>query len=284
MRALASGHTCKRTWPKERNVKYSTGFTLIELLVVVAIISLLAAILFPVFARARENARRASCLSNVHQIALGMIQYTQDYDERLPRMSICGGPSLEDGYPAPSGCGTGTYFHLWQDVIYPYVKSTQVFNCPSAPIKSYYSGYTTFYDGHYNQSINYGYNFYLNLDDSGNQVGRNLASIPQTGNTVMVAESSEYRVDPDPKCISGHLPPSWSDNDWCTTSGSNTGDPPVGRHFDRVSIAFVDGHAKSMIKNTVVTSNIYSGATSGSAYNTLKNDPVWQMWSPRFQD
>lgn len=60
------------------------GFTLIELLVVIAIIALLAAILFPVFARARENARRTACISNLKQISLGYMQYTQDYDERFP--------------------------------------------------------------------------------------------------------------------------------------------------------------------------------------------------------
>jgi prepilin-type N-terminal cleavage/methylation domain-containing protein len=61
-----------------------SGFTLIELLVVIAIIAILAAILFPVFARARENARRASCASNLKQISLGLMQYSQDYDERFP--------------------------------------------------------------------------------------------------------------------------------------------------------------------------------------------------------
>ena len=60
------------------------GFTLIELLVTIAIITILSAILFPVFARARENARRASCMSNLKQIGLSMIQYVQDYDEKLP--------------------------------------------------------------------------------------------------------------------------------------------------------------------------------------------------------
>ena len=63
------------------------GFTLIELLVVIAIIAILAAILFPVFARARENARRASCQSNLKQIGLGILQYTQDYGRRFPPLS-----------------------------------------------------------------------------------------------------------------------------------------------------------------------------------------------------
>ncbi len=60
------------------------GFTLIELLVVIAIIAILASILFPVFARARENARRATCQSNMKQAGLAFMQYTQDYDEKLP--------------------------------------------------------------------------------------------------------------------------------------------------------------------------------------------------------
>jgi prepilin-type N-terminal cleavage/methylation domain-containing protein len=60
------------------------GFTLIELLVVIAIIAILAAILFPVFAQAREKARAISCISNLKQIGLSLIMYTQDYDEAFP--------------------------------------------------------------------------------------------------------------------------------------------------------------------------------------------------------
>jgi prepilin-type processing-associated H-X9-DG protein len=87
------------------------------LLVVIAIIAILAAILFPVFARARENARRASCQSNLKQIGLGVMQYTQDYDELLPRHFYAGNGTDTDP--------------KWVDVIQPYVKSTQLFTCPS---------------------------------------------------------------------------------------------------------------------------------------------------------
>ncbi len=96
------------------------GFTLIELLVVIAIIAILAAILFPVFARARENARRASCQSNLKQLGLGVLQYVQDYDETYPLSS--------DG---AAKVGANNITATWDLEIQPYTKSLQVLTCPS---------------------------------------------------------------------------------------------------------------------------------------------------------
>ena len=80
------------------------AFTFIELLFVIAIIAILAAILFPVFARARENARKASCQSNLKQIGLAITQYTQDYDERYPISVDTSGSYSADGF---TGWGWG---------------------------------------------------------------------------------------------------------------------------------------------------------------------------------
>ncbi len=99
------------------------GFTLIELLVVIAIIALLAAILFPVFAQAREKARQATCASNMKQIGLALMQYSQDYDECIAPAVVGTGKSASDG---------GSNYN-WMDAIFPYAKSAGVYVCPSDP-------------------------------------------------------------------------------------------------------------------------------------------------------
>jgi prepilin-type N-terminal cleavage/methylation domain-containing protein/prepilin-type processing-associated H-X9-DG protein len=108
--------SCRRIAARRLDAK--RGFTLIELLVVIAIIAILAALLFPVFSRARENARKSRCATNLKQICVAMAQYTQDYDERyIPQQPI-----------TPTTPGTGsTYVTLLQ----PYIKSKQIFICPS---------------------------------------------------------------------------------------------------------------------------------------------------------
>ena len=103
-----------------------SAFTLIELLVVIAIIAILAAILFPVFAKVREKARQTSCLSNLKQINLALMQYTQDYDETtVPWVS-----SLDS---TDWGLAQNTSAALWWPAVYPYIKSAAVLGCPDDP-------------------------------------------------------------------------------------------------------------------------------------------------------
>jgi len=103
---------------QSRNAARShAAFTLIELLVVIAIIAILAAILFPVFAKVREKARAISCLSNMKQLGLGLLQYNQDNDEAFP------GGVAKDKFE-----GSG-----WAGAIFPYVKSAGIYHCPDDP-------------------------------------------------------------------------------------------------------------------------------------------------------
>ncbi|RYX85440.1 DUF1559 domain-containing protein [bacterium] len=142
------------------------GFTLIELLVVIAIIAILAAILFPAFSRARENARRASCQSNLKQIALGIQQYTQDYDERFPVVDAATGFAGNPG---------------WAFATQPYLKSEQIFQCPSD------SGVNPVGVDLPTRALSAGFSDYLINYNLG---GQSSAVLQYTTNTVMNAEGS----------------------------------------------------------------------------------------------
>ncbi|MEO6907858.1 MAG: DUF1559 domain-containing protein [Abditibacteriaceae bacterium] len=174
------------------------GFTLIELLVVIAIISILAAILFPVFARARENARRASCMSNLKQIGLGYLMYAQDYDERT-----C--PS--DANPTP---GSQPMYILLD----PYIKSTQVWSCPSAPAAVL--------------PISYGYNYDYLCKFYAQAVS--LAAIQSPSQTIMFADQGYWSGYPI-------YPPS-------VDGLARVSD----RHLETVNTLWADGHVKAMKK------------------------------------
>jgi prepilin-type N-terminal cleavage/methylation domain-containing protein len=112
------------------------GFTLIELLVVIAIIAILAAILFPVFARAREQARKTTCLSNLKQMGTAMLMYVQDYDETYPWL-------MQDGRNNDNATGLSRQMSpgppnlngirgLFMDyTLQPYIKNLGLFNCPT---------------------------------------------------------------------------------------------------------------------------------------------------------
>lgn len=106
------------------------GFTLIELLVVIAIIAILAAILFPVFARAKEKARCASCQSNLKQLGLALIMYAADHDDRIPFGACWAGGQRPDVV-----------------LLNPYIKNTQLWECPSNTFRFNEFGNTYTVDG-----------------------------------------------------------------------------------------------------------------------------------------
>lgn len=204
------------------------GFTLIELLVVIAIIAILAAILLPVFARARENARKATCQSNIKQLASGWMQYTQDYDE----MTI--------PYSSTGGSG-GVAFAPWNRVIQPYLKSSDVFKCPSSTNV---------------QSIGYNFRVGCNYDPATNATsfGRNLAAIPLPAQTPLFADVVGSNVAN--QCMvfltdnnnnnSGRIltDPNNPTTNWSTNAA---GSIPATRHMDGCNYGFCDGHVKWLI-------------------------------------
>ncbi len=226
-----------------------TAFTLIEILVVIAIIAILAAILFPVFARARENARRASCQSNVKQILLGIMQYTQDYDERLPLQSFA-----ENAPGAPLGAGNVGENVLWNQTVQPYLKSIQIFQCPSSSVPidtvdvwpnpdpvGYIKPFHTCYLA--NNALLY--------------VGSSLTIIEKPTTTVLLADGAKRASKTPPYITDIDKDATWVLTDATTDHNGSFGTAsvasagpgyaaPAARHLNTSVVGFVDGHVKAM--------------------------------------
>jgi prepilin-type N-terminal cleavage/methylation domain-containing protein/prepilin-type processing-associated H-X9-DG protein len=234
----------------------SRAFTLIELLVVIAIIAILAAILFPVFAQAREKARQASCMSNLKQVGMALMQYAQDYDEGHP--GVWFGPVNRMPWSQPTD---GVTFYKWMDAVYPYVKNEQVFNCASDGVNKKYiymnrdksNGYGSYamsqayfrvgdpYTGpasDYNQFVSAGVPFVMRL-----------SMVGAPASTVWVVDGG----------VRGIKNPDWKSYEfwWYDALEINrafptpAAGPPrffqniVERHSGMVNVIYCDGHAKA---------------------------------------
>lgn len=212
------------------------GFTLIELLVVIAIIALLAAILFPVFARARENARKSSCLNNLKQIGLGITQYAQDYDEYLPRSRTAN--INHNNIPA---AGSNPQYP-WHMTILPYTKSIQIYKCPSNPTNNRvgwsWDGTTDIIPRSYVSNGCYGECGSMGAPPAGapgarqpmvnedpNRSATSLAELSQAAKILIVGEHQD-RGDPE----------FWD----------NVNDTIFRNHLGQTNFLFCDGHVKSL--------------------------------------
>jgi prepilin-type N-terminal cleavage/methylation domain-containing protein/prepilin-type processing-associated H-X9-DG protein len=225
------------------------GFTLIELLVVIAIIALLAAILFPVFARTRENARRASCQSNLKQVGMGMIQYSQDYDERVP----------DSWYGAGNGASTpGGVRYKWMDAIYPYVKSTQIFTCPSDSTSKFTlaQDLTGPSDNDYGSYIINAVNWQESMELRGPGSGGFLLTVVEApASTLWVTDGNgQFHLTWATK--SENPPVTVNSRGQRQLMGKPTSAPVAGalveRHLDTSNVLYCDGHVKAMKMTSIL--------------------------------
>jgi prepilin-type N-terminal cleavage/methylation domain-containing protein/prepilin-type processing-associated H-X9-DG protein len=217
---------------KPSGATHRAAFTLIELLIVIAIIAILVSILFPVFSRVRENARRSSCQSNLKQIGLGIMQYTQDYDETLPMAE------RSDSTP-------------WHNLVMPYIKSRQVFKCPSNSSSAFVNATGSTIPVSYLAVTGSSSSSYMTGTPptlgTGN-VGGQPAMPPFSATTTSIRSPVPISllVVPAETLLVGEQPSDAATQDepvfWASTSNRMT----VQNHLGTSNWLFADGHVKAM--------------------------------------
>lgn len=230
------------------------GFTLIELLIVIAIIAILAAILFPVFASAREKARQTTCSSNLKQIGLAIIQYTGDYDDVMP---------LQASYSVANGTDP-----FWNQLIYPYVKSANVYICPDNPENAgnpsgipgtgKYSNYPAIYTSYACNSTSgapasYPWRTWGPFGQAGTEAGCPISVIVDPDQCISVVE--QLRGGAAFSVISSAVTPSADGGNSCYLPGGSTTYPwscLFAGHTHMSNYLFCDGHVKTLAPTSTI--------------------------------
>ncbi len=213
----------------------SKGFTLIELLVIIAIIAILASVLFPVFAQAREKARQTSCQSNLRQIGLAVFQYADDNDDMIPppySLNVNTQTGTDMRWFTSYSFATGHY-DFTGGFLQPYIKSNNIRICPDAaqmPDAAIESTY----------GVNYIYlcQYTVSAGVPTWQCAR-FGQIDVPSETLLMADAAFY----NPTDNTLHLlqpNPAWPPSE-------TTGPTIQGRHQGRADVLWADGHVKSML-------------------------------------
>ena len=230
------------------------GFTLIELLVVIAIIAILAAILLPVFASAREKARQASCENNLKQIGIALVAYFQDYDEKAPVNAYD-----NDGINNVADQSLRSSWGGWiSNVLYSYIKSYGVFWCPDRN-----NGWT---DPHTGKQVSYCYNYWSMSAGNPYVQGINLSQIPEPASLLMMWDSDNSWGDQWYESGNGLRARDWAFN-YTTQSGGSYN----LWHNGRNNFLYTDGHVKSATWNMIHWQNVDYQVISTNAQNYNDN-------------